>query len=283
MAEEEGHEHQRERAQPQEEEREQAISRSHGSSSSQRDPLEPNLVLDAIRVVLVEPAHPGNIGAVARAMKTMGLTQLVLVRPVEFPSNDADRRAMGAVDVLRAARVVEDSLEAIGDCRLVIGSSARGRTFPHSIIDPRECGSRLVAEARDGEPVALLFGPERTGLANSDLDRCTYQVRIPTSASFSSLNLAAAAQLLCYEILVASRSTDVVEPLDTADRPSFAIEMEHFHAHLEKALDSRGYLDGEMREVTLAKFRRLFNRARPHSGELKLLHTMMKMLHRDEE
>lgn len=239
--------------------------------------------LESIRIVLVEPHHPGNIGAVARAMKTMALQQLFLVRPRTFPSPDAERRSMGAKDLLESATVVSDLDEAIGDCRLVIGSSARARSFPHEMLDPRECGARLVEEAQEGEPVALLLGPERTGLANEDLDRCTYQVQIPTSQAFSSLNLGAAAQLLCYEIFVASQSGTPNPLVDSAHRPGYQIEMEHFYLHLEQALDSRGFLDGEMREVTLQKFRRLFGRARPHSGELKLLHTMMNLVHRDTE
>ena len=214
-------------------------------------------------------------------MKTMALEQLFLVRPKSFPHPDAERRSMGAKDLLEAARVVDTLDDAIGDCRLVIGSSARSRSFPHEMLEPRECGARLVAESSDGEAVALLLGPERTGLANEDLDRCTYQVQIPTSDAFSSLNLGAAAQLLCYEIFVASQAGCEVSLVDPADRPSYQIEMEHFYSHLEEALDSRGYLEGEMREVTLQKLRRLFGRARPHSGELKLLHTMMKFVHRD--
>jgi tRNA (cytidine32/uridine32-2'-O)-methyltransferase len=235
---------------------------------------------------LVEPSHPGNIGAVARAMKTMSLTRLVLVRPESHLTQDAERRAMGALDILRGASIVGDLRDAIEDCRLVIGSSARGRTIPHTVLDPRECGAKLIEEASDGDAVALLFGPERTGLSNEDLDRCGYQVQIPTSEAFSSLNLGAAVQLLCYEIFVASLDAGSVREkpvVDESDRPSFQIEMEHFFEHAERALDSRGYLDGEMRVVTLMKLRRLFNRARPHSGELKLLHTMMKMIHRGDK
>lgn len=242
--------------------------------------------LDKVRIILVEPAHPGNIGAVARAMKTMAITKLVLVRPESHLTQDAERRAMGAVDILRGALVVGDLRDAIDDCRLVIGSSARGRTIPHTLLDPRECGTKLIDEASDGDSVALLFGPERTGLSNEDLDRCAYQVQIPTSDAFSSLNLAAAVQLLCYEIFVASLNRDGIREkpiVDESDRPSFQIEMEHFFDHAERVLDARGYLEGEMRVVTLMKLRRLFNRARPHSGELKLLHTMMKMIHRGDK
>jgi tRNA (cytidine32/uridine32-2'-O)-methyltransferase len=239
--------------------------------------------INDIRIVLVEPNHPGNIGAVARAMKTMALSDLALVRPVDFPSHLADRRSMGAKDLLDKARVFESLEEAIGDCRLVIGSSARERSFPHSILEPRECAARLVGEAADGEPTALVFGPERTGLANRELDQCTFQVRIPANEAFSSLNLGAAVQLLCYEIFMASRTPVEALASTPKEKPSLQIEMEHFYAHLERALDARGYLEGEMREVTLSKLRRLFNRGRPHSGELKLLHTMLKMIHNESE
>ena len=239
--------------------------------------------LDDIRIVLVEPSHPGNIGAVARAMKTMALSDLALVRPVEFPSPHAERRSMGAKDLLEKARVFDSLEEAVGDCRLVIGSSARSRSFPHSIMEPRECAAQLISESADGEPTALVFGPERTGLANRELDQCTYQVRIPANEAFSSLNLGAAVQLLCYELFMASRTPAEAAAARPQEKPSLQIEMEHFFDHLERALDSRGYLEGEMREVTLAKLRRFFNRGRPHSGELKLLHTMLKMMHKDGE
>ncbi len=241
------------------------------------------MAFDDIRIVLIEPAHPGNIGAVARAMKTMSLSRLVLVRPSSFPSEQADRRAMGAIDLLQRARVVDDLDQAIGDCRLVIGGSARARTFPHSVLDARQCGARLVEETAMGEPAALVFGPERTGLANQDLDRCTYQVLIPANVAFSSLNLASAVQLICYEIFLAAHEPVAPVVLAPAERPSSQAEMEYFYEHLERALDSRGFLDGEMREVTMMKLRRLFGRSRPNSGELKLLRTLMRFIHREGE
>ena len=242
------------------------------------------MALDDIRIVLIEPTHPGNIGAVARAMKTMSLTRLVLVRPRTFPSDEADRRAMGAVDILARAQVTDDLDQAIGDCRLVIGGSARARTFPHPVLDAHECGARLMEETSTGEPAAVVFGCEQSGLSNHDLDRCSYQVLIPTSETFSSLNLAAAVQLICYEIFLAARDPiDPVAPVarNAAELPSSEKELEHFYQHLERALDSRGYLDGEMREVTMMKLRRLFGRARPTWGELKILHTFMRFIHRD--
>jgi tRNA (cytidine32/uridine32-2'-O)-methyltransferase len=262
------------------------------------------MAIDRIRIVLIEPAHPGNIGAVARAMKTMSFSDLVLVRPAEFPSEEADRRAMGAIDILQRARIVDDMTEAVADCELVIGGSARERTFPHEVLDARACGERLVAETELGASAALIFGPERTGLENQDLDRCGFQVVIPANEAFSSLNLASAVQLLCYEAFVAEqnrvsaeatgsrpvRNTGEIrgesrgrgrEEAKPVHQPSSQIEMEAFFEHLERALDSRGYLDGDMREVTLMKLRRLFGRARPSRGEIKLLHTLTRFMHRD--
>lgn len=234
-----------------------------------------------IRIVLVAPAHPGNIGAVARAMNTMGLSQLVLIRPKDFPSQEAERRAMGSTSILEQARIVDDLAEAVADCRLVIGCSARSRSFPHPELDGRQCGARLVAETATGDPAAVVFGTERTGLENRDLDRCSHQVVIPTSETFSSLNLASAVQLVCYEIFLASCAPAGVQTTKPERRPSHHRAMEAFYAHLEQALDSRGFLDGEMREVTLTKFRRLVGRARPNPGELKLLHTLLRMIDPD--
>jgi tRNA (cytidine32/uridine32-2'-O)-methyltransferase len=175
--------------------------------------------------------------------------------------------------------LVDDLEAAVGDCRLVIGCSARARSFPHAMLDPRQCGTQLVEETASGEPAAVIFGPERTGLANQDLDRCTYQVQIPANPEFSSLNLAAAVQIVCYEIFMAAGKPTFAQPIKPANRPSLHVEMEHFYDHLQRALDSRGFLDGEMREVTLVKLRRLFWRARPNSGELRILHTLMRFIH----
>ena len=136
------------------------------------------MALKDIRVVLVETAHPGNIGATARAMKTMGLTRLVLVRPVDFPSPEASRRASGAEDLLDGALGPTTLREAVGDCRLVIGCSARTRSFRHALLNARQGAQQLIAEARGGDSVALVFGPERSGLSNADLDLCTHQVPV---------------------------------------------------------------------------------------------------------
>ncbi len=150
---------------------------------------------DHIRIVLVEPKHPGNIGAVARAMKTMDLHRLYLVRPQEFPAFDAERRAMGAVDILIEAKEVEHLHEAVGDCQLVIGGTARSRSYAHPVLDARESAGQLFAEASSGHEVAAVFGTERTGLSNEDLNLCNFEMRIPTSADFRSLNLGSAVSI----------------------------------------------------------------------------------------
>lgn len=244
---------------------------------------EPNrMSLEQIRIVLVEPQHPGNIGAVARAMKTMGLRSLYLVRPTaEFPSYEAERRAAGSLDVLAGAVVIDDLDRATGDCRLVVGATARSRTQSHPVLDARACGEQLVAEASVGAPVAVLFGPERTGLSNDDLNRCICELRIPTSPEFSSLNLAAAVQLLCYEIHLASLAASQRSQapiLEATDRYPSQREMEFFFQHLERALDGRGFTADARREVTFAKLRRIFGRARPHEGELKMLHSLVNLM-----
>lgn len=240
------------------------------------------MAVDDVRIVLIDPQHPGNIGAVARAMKAMALHRLYLVRPAKFPDYEAERRAAGAVDVLERAVVVDDAAEAIGDCPLVIGSTARTRAHPLPALDAREAGRMVVREAAAGSPVAVLFGPERTGLSNDDLDRCNFRLRIPTSREFSSLNLGSAVQLLCYEVLMASRNDEAGRPGDERDReyPSQS-DMEYFYQHLQRTLDARGFTADSRRDVTLAKLRRLFGRARPAVGELKMLHSLVRLMHRD--
>lgn len=239
--------------------------------------------LENIRIVLVESQHPGNIGATARAMKTMGLTRLFLVRPkTPCPSYEAERRAAGSQDVLAAAVVTDDLDSVTGDCRLVVGGTARARTHRHPVLDARECGRKLFAEATGDDPLAVLFGPERTGLSNDDLDRCNFELRIPTSAAFSSLNLAAAVQLLCYEVHMASIEADrgAASPAVASDYPTQR-EMEFFFGHLEQTLDAREFTADARTEITRSKLRRLFGRARPRAGELKMLHSLVRLMDRD--
>ena len=199
----------------------------------------PHRLLEHVRFVLVETTHPGNVGAVARAMKTQGLSRLDLVRPRGFPSAEALARASGADDLLAAASVHDDLVSAISGCRLVIGASARLRAVEWPLMEPRECAAHLLAEARAGE-VALVLGRESSGLTNEELARCHYVVRIPVNPRFSSLNLGAAAQVLAYEIHLGQRALLEQRLENVPIDPAPAEDMEGFFLHLAQALVDLG-------------------------------------------
>jgi len=230
-------------------------------------------MLSAIRVVLSNPSHPGNIGATARAMKTMGLSSLYLVNPKLFPHADATARASGADDVLATARVCASLAEATQDCRLVMGASARTRSIPCPVISPDECAGRAFAESRQGS-VAVVFGCEQSGLSNTEIDRCQYLVRIPTNPAYASLNLAAAVQIIAYEILVVHENRQA-DPAPSGHVPVSAGEMERFFAHLEQALVELEFLDPDNPRQLMRRLRRLFNRARPDENEVNILRGML--------
>ena len=233
--------------------------------------------LSNIRIVLVEPSHPGNIGAAARAMKTMGLDRLYLVRPRIFPSEEADRRAVSAIDILERAVVTEDLQSAVADCKLVVGGSGRTREFPLPFLDAREGGVRIVQEAMAGDHVAVLFGSEQHGLSNASLDACTYQLRIPTSPDLMSLNLASAVQLISYEIFMAASDRETPAEVDGSTYPS-QDQLEFFYQHLERALGERDYYGPINPERVDLKLRRLITRARPKDNELRLLHSLVRLM-----
>lgn len=223
--------------------------------------------LSHIRIVLVNTTHPGNIGAAARAMKNMGLRDLALVDPKVFPSGEAKARASGADDILAAARVCGSLEEAIADCALVIGASARVRTIPWPMLAPREC-AKLVAGA--ATKTALLFGREHSGLTNEELERCHYLLHIPCDPEFSSLNVAAALQVVAYEIFVAAEESPPVEkqmsPLATA------AQMDSFYRHLEETLWAVRFLHEKKSSPSLMRrVRRIFNRARLEQKEIHIL------------
>lgn len=224
----------------------------------------------ALRIVLVQPSHPGNIGAVARAMKTMGLRDLCLVEPRHFPHADATVLAAGADDLLAAARVCATLDEALTDCRLVIGSSARSRAIRWPQLEPRAAAAQLVAASADGA-AALLFGPERSGLSNDHLDRCHALVSIPTASDFGSLNLAAAVQVLAYEIRVAGLQTPAAAPVAAGHRAATADEVEGFFAHLERTLLALEFIDPARPGRVLRRLRRMFARAVPEEDEIRIL------------
>jgi tRNA (cytidine32/uridine32-2'-O)-methyltransferase len=226
-------------------------------------------MLSNVRIVLVGTTHPGNIGATARAMKNMCLERLWLVRPRHFPDAEATARASGADELLTRAVVCSTLDEALTDCRLVVGSSARMRSVQWPVLDPRTCGATLHAEAGSG-PVALVFGRESSGLTNEELGRCHYLVHIPTNEAYNSLNLAAAVQVLVYEIYLASRAgAGKCEPIPR--EVAGADVMQGFLQHLEQALLDLNFANPRQSKTLLQRLRRLFLRARPDRDELNIL------------
>lgn len=225
--------------------------------------------LERICVVLVEPSHPGNIGAAARAMKTMGLADLRLVHPRLFPHADASALAAGATELLAQARVTASLREAIADCTHVLGASARSRSLPWPEMAARE-GGRWATETRPGERAALVFGRERTGLTNDELALCHRLIRIPANPEYASLNLAAAVQVLCYECRVSAESG---EPRQQPDQPpaASAEDMERFYEHLQRLLVRAGFLKPEAPRHLMRRMRRLYARAQPDENEINIL------------
>jgi len=228
-------------------------------------------VLSNIRVALLNTSHPGNIGAAARAMKTMGLTDLWLLEPLHFPDAEATARASGADDILASAQVRQHLEELLEDCRLVVGASARTRSIPCPELSPRECASLVRAESDQGR-VAVLFGREQSGLSNAEIDRCHYLVRIPSSPVYASLNLAAAVQVIAYELFVAHVTKEPEEGGCLLQHvPVSAGEMERFYEHLEATLVQLEFLDPVNPRHLMRRLRRLYNRARPDQNEINIL------------
>ncbi|GMU44721.1 MAG: TrmJ/YjtD family RNA methyltransferase [Xanthomonadales bacterium] len=233
-----------------------------------------SLDLARVRIVLCDAAEPANIGAAARALRTMGLSDLRLVRPRAFPHASASRLAANAIEVLDSARVASRLEVAVAGCAAVFGVSARERRVPLRRLWPREAAQELLAVA--GE-VALVFGGEDAGLANADLDLCSVRVEIPSDPDCRSLNLAAAVQLLCWELRLAA--------LDAARPPPRPLaspaQAEALLAALDAALDAAGWYANKNRALALEKLRRLLQRARPERGELQMLHGILARLGRD--
>ncbi|MCC5862599.1 MAG: tRNA (cytosine(32)/uridine(32)-2'-O)-methyltransferase TrmJ [Gammaproteobacteria bacterium] len=222
-----------------------------------------------VRIVLIRTTHPGNIGAAARAMKTMGLRELVLVAPREFPHEEAAARASGADDLLTAARVCATLDEALAGCGLVMGTSARLRSVAWPQLEPREAAAVLLESAREC-PVALLFGTEKSGLSNEELDRCQVLVNIPANPVYSSLNLGMAVQLLVYELRLAWLG-EARAPAERDVPPARAEDLERFYAHLQQVLINSDFLDPAQPRQLMRRLRRLYARARPDEQELNIL------------
>jgi TrmH family RNA methyltransferase len=223
-------------------------------------------VTTRVRIVLIDPSHPGNIGSVARAMKNMALSDLVLVRPRAFPHAEASALAAGADDILAGARVVDSVTEAIADCAFIAGTTSRQRSYYWEFTTPRDVAGRIVALPEENR-AALLFGSERYGLATEDLNHCNVLVRIPANPEYCSLNLAMSVQLAAYEIFMAREQPHSQMQLEMALAPSG--DVEHFYAHLLEVLNEINFEDrtGHLME----RLRRLFNRAQLDRNELNIL------------
>jgi len=239
------------------------------------------MTLSSIRVVLLRPTHAGNIGACARAMKTMGLGSLWLVAPEA--DIDASARAMAthADDLLDQAHIVDTLDEALKDCHFVAGTSARSRRIEWPTVQPRE-GARLLIDRGYGGPVALLFGQERTGLTNDELDRCQTLISVPANPDYPSLNLAAAVQILAYELRLAflSQSAIVATGVDEAGPRPSREDMRRFFEHLERVLIETDFLDPAKPRRLMRRLTRLFNRADPDENELNILRGILTAVER---
>ena len=241
-------------------------------------------MLERIRIVLVNTTHPGNIGATARAMKNMGLSDLCLVEPKLFPHEEAQARASGADDILESARVVGSIEEALADCQLVVGTSARERHIPWPLVNPRELGAisaqMLQSEVGTEGRIAVLFGREASGLTNEELHLCHKHVHIPTNPDFSSLNVAAAVQVISYEMrmaLVEAQVADVPQwgtqwDIELADNA----ELERMFEHLERTLIDIEFLDPDNPRQLMPRLRRLILRAVPDKVEVNVLRGILK-------
>lgn len=224
--------------------------------------------LDNVRIVLVAPSHPGNVGAAARAMKTMGLKQLALVSPKRYPDPQAEWRAAAATDVLDACQVCDSLDEAIAGCHWVAGASARSRRIPWPVEDARTAAGHLLRQASAG-PVAVLFGREADGLSNEELQRCNVHLRIPASPSYPSLNLAMAVQVVAYELHL--QSGPAPNELVWDRPPATAAQVEAMLEHWRQVLVASGFLNPDSPGQTMTRLRRLLVRVSLDQTEVHML------------
>jgi tRNA/rRNA methyltransferase len=231
--------------------------------------------LDAIRIVLCRPSHPGNIGSTARAMKNMGLKDLRLVAPLRYPAPEAEWLAAGAVDVLQGARVHADLREAIDDCVAAYGLTARPREWSLAVKSARDAAPDAIARAASG-PVAFVFGNETAGLTNEELLACQVLVHIPANPDYTSLNLAQAVQVVAYELRNAAGAGDVPPP--RAEKPATVDDLEALYAHLEKLAADTGFFDPAEPKRLRERFRRMFSRASLEREEVNILRGLLKAL-----
>ena len=238
----------------------------------------------SLRIILIDTSHPGNIGAVARAMKNMGFSDLTLVNPKYFPHEDATARASGAEDILENALITNTLEEAIVDCHLIIGASARERSIEWPILSPKECSDKIVRNFSE-DNVAIVMGPEKNGLNNAQMDLCHFLLRIPTNPVYSSLNIAMAVQIICYEMRLAMIKLPEVK--DSPMNLATGREMEYFYHHLEKTLKDIGFLNPNDPRNLMRRLRRLFNRIHLDHNEINILRgilsTVSKKIDKNDE
>ncbi|WP_185837947.1 tRNA (cytosine(32)/uridine(32)-2'-O)-methyltransferase TrmJ [Vibrio cholerae] len=228
-------------------------------------------MLERVKVVLVGTTHSGNIGSAARAMKVMGLSQMVLVDPQCQVDAQAIALAAGASEIALNAQIYPTLEAAVADCGLVVGTSARSRTLEWPMLEPRECGEKLISEANQ-HSVAMVFGRERTGLTNDELQLCHYHVCVPANPEYSSLNLAMAVQLLSYEVRMAYLAMQQSSQSSTLQEeyPRHQ-ELERFYAHLEQVIMQTEFISAQQPRQVMNKLRRMFTRARPEAQEINIL------------
>ena len=232
--------------------------------------------LGRVRVVLSHTSHPGNIGAAARAMRTMGLSHLYLVNPKDFPHREARALAAGALDILNAAIVCESLDEALAGTVLSVAATARNRDLSHEVLDCRTACQRVLSETRRGD-VALVFGTERTGLTIAEVSKCRLIATIPADPAYTSLNLAQAVQVFAYEVRVAtelSHNEPAADPVNLATHE----EIEHFYEHLERTLHATGFLNPAQPGRLMQRMRRLFARSRLEKEEVNILRGILSAM-----
>jgi tRNA (cytidine32/uridine32-2'-O)-methyltransferase len=234
--------------------------------------------LNSIRIVLIETSHPGNIGSTARAMKTMGLTQLYLVSPKSFPDSKAYELAAGADDILDNAVVVQSLPEAIGQCNLVLGTSARPRDISLPGLTPK-AQAELIHNSPDTTHTAILFGREHAGLTNDELLHCHYHINIPSNPDYSSLNLAQAVQIIAYEIRMQLLSPKASVAME-ADTLATTKEVELFYEHLKSVLIDIDFLKPSNPKRLMQRIKRLYNRIKLETMEINILRGILTQIQR---
>lgn len=244
------------------------------------DKLEASVAsfLDKIRVVMIRTTETGNIGSAARAMKTMGLSNLVLVEPTEFPSAKATARASGADDLLANAAVVDNLEDALRGCDLVIGTSARLRDLPWPLLNPREAAEKAWENRHTAGDMAVVFGSERSGMTNEEMDHCQFQIHIPANEAYSSLNLAASIQVVSYEMrmaqMLAQGENVEQEEEELANRES----MDRFYEHFFDVMQKVGYYRPEQPKLLRRRVKRLFNRPMMTNPEVQIMRGFLSMI-----